>query len=67
MDVPSPQNREEMLFQAAAQLTGAERASFLNGACLGDLPRRPALRQCLEALLVEYQTHVCVRFDAFMT
>jgi hypothetical protein len=27
--------REEALFQAAAQLAGAERAFFLNGACLG--------------------------------
>jgi serine/threonine protein kinase len=48
--VPSPQNREETLFQAAAQLAGAERASFLNGACLGD----PALRQRLEALLAAH-------------
>jgi hypothetical protein len=38
------------LFQAAAQLTGTERASFLNGACLGD----PALRQRLEALLAPH-------------
>jgi hypothetical protein len=45
-DVPSPQDREEVSFQAAAQLTGTERASFLNGACLGD----PALRQRLETL-----------------
>ena len=43
---PEPQ-REESLFQAAAQLSGAERAAFLNGACLGDA----ALRQRLEALL----------------
>src|SRR5258706_405534 len=42
-----PQNREEALFQAASQLTDAERATFLNGACLGD----NALRQRLEALL----------------
>ena len=43
---PEPQ-REESLFQAAAQLSGAERAAFLNGACLGD----NTLRQRLEALL----------------
>src|ERR1039458_9831438 len=43
---PDPQ-REEALFEAAAQLAGAERAAFLNGACLGDA----ALRQRLEALL----------------
>src|SRR5258707_1780085 len=49
-DMPFPQNRKEALFQAAAQLTGAERATFLNGACLGD----DALRQRLEALLTEY-------------
>src|SRR5438034_3928845 len=49
-DMPSPQNREEALFQAAVQLTGAERASFLNGACLGD----SALRQRLEALLAAH-------------
>ncbi len=49
-DMPLPQNREEALFQAAAQLTGAERATFLNGACLGD----DALRQRLEALLTAY-------------
>jgi hypothetical protein len=46
----SHQNREEELFQAAVQLTGAERATFLNGACLGD----PALRQRLEALLAAH-------------
>jgi WD40 repeat protein/serine/threonine protein kinase len=39
--------REEALFQAAAQLSGVERASFLNGGCYGDA----ALRQCLDALL----------------
>src|SRR5580698_25654 len=49
-NMPSPQNREEALFQAAVQLTGAERASFLNGACLGDA----ALRQRLEALLAAH-------------
>ena len=50
-DMPSPQNREEALFQAASELTGAERISFLNGACLGD----PALRQRLEALLAAHE------------
>jgi hypothetical protein len=49
--VPSPQNREELLFHAAAQLTGVERASFLNGACLGD----PALRQRLDDMLAAQQ------------
>ena len=49
--MPSPQNREEALFQAAAELTGAERVAFLNGACLGDL----ALRQRLEALLAAHE------------
>jgi len=39
--------REAALFQAAAQLTSAARAVFLDGACHGD----PALRQRLEALL----------------
>jgi hypothetical protein len=36
---PVPQ-REEALFQAAVQLAGGERATFLSGACHGD----PALR-----------------------
>ena len=49
-DMPSPKNREEALFQAAVQLTGAERAAFLNGACLGD----NALRQRLDALLAAH-------------
>ncbi len=48
--MPSPQNREEALFQAAVQLTGAERAAFLQGACLGDV----ALRQRLDALLAAH-------------
>jgi len=42
--------REEALFQAAAQLAGSERATFLNGACHGD----PALRQRLESLLTAH-------------
>src|ERR1041385_131220 len=49
-DMASPQKSEEALFQAAVQLTGAERAAFLNGACLGD----NALRQRLEALLAAH-------------
>jgi len=49
--MPSPQKREEALFQAAVQLAGAERVTFLNGACLGD----PALRQRLEALLAAHE------------
>ena len=48
--MPSPQKPEETLFQAAVQLTGAERATFLNGACLGN----DALRQRLEALLAAH-------------
>ncbi len=48
--MPSPLNREEALFQAAIQLLPAERAIFLNGACLGDA----ALRQRLEALLAAH-------------
>src|SRR5882762_3917337 len=43
---PAPQ-REEALFQAAAQLTGSERAIFLDSACRGD----NALRQRIDALL----------------
>ena len=43
----SDSQREAALFQAATQLTGPARATFLDGACLGD----PALRQRLEALL----------------
>jgi hypothetical protein len=46
-DMKSEPNREEALFQAAAQLSGAERAFFLDGACYGD----SALRLRLEALL----------------
>src|SRR4030095_9829233 len=48
---PAPE-REEALFQAVAQLSGAERAAFLNGACHGD----PALRQRIEALLAAHDT-----------
>jgi WD40 repeat protein/tRNA A-37 threonylcarbamoyl transferase component Bud32/tetratricopeptide (TPR) repeat protein len=46
MNQPDAQ-REEALFQAAAQLTGPARESFLDNACQGN----PALRQRLEALL----------------
>ena len=44
---PNPQ-REEVLFQAAAQLTGAERDAFLDVACHANA----VLRQRLEVLLV---------------
>jgi hypothetical protein len=47
---PAPP-REEALFQAAAQLTGAERARFLDGACRGDA----MLRQRLDALLAAHE------------
>ena len=47
---PEPQ-REEALFQAAAQLTGSARAAFLDSACRGDA----ALRQRLEALLAAHE------------
>src|ERR1043166_71213 len=47
---PDPQ-REAALFQAAAQLTGAARATFLDGACHGN----PALRHRLEALLAAHE------------
>jgi serine/threonine protein kinase len=43
--------REAALFQAAIQLTGHARASFLENACTGD----PALRQRLEALLAAHE------------
>ena len=43
---PEPQ-RETALFQAASQLTGQARVSFLDAACAGE----PALRQRLEELL----------------
>lgn len=42
--------REEDLFQAAAQLAGAERIAFLNGACHGNA----VLRQRLESLLAAH-------------
>src|SRR5437870_5551165 len=50
LDMKSGPQREEALFHAAAQLTGAERAIFLEGACRGD----NALRQRLEALLAAH-------------
>ena len=46
-NMKSEPDREAALYQAAARLSGAERAIFLNGACHGD----PALRQRLDALL----------------
>ena len=54
---PDPQ-REAALFQAAAQLTGAARASFLDNACAGD----SGLRQRLEALLAA-QAETMLRRD----
>src|SRR5271170_6839321 len=48
----SEPHREEGLFQAAVQLTGVERAAFLNGACHGD----PVLHHRLEALLAAHGT-----------
>lgn len=47
---PAPQ-REEALFQAAAQVSGEERASFLDSACRGD----PALRQRLDVRLAFHE------------
>ena len=49
-NMPSQQEREAALFQAAVQLTASERDAFLNGACRGDA----ALRQRLEALLAAH-------------
>lgn len=43
--------REEALFAAALEQAPAERAAFLNGACLGDV----ALRQRVDALLAAYE------------
>lgn len=42
-----PEKREEWIVRQARELSGAERAAFLNGACAGDL----AQRERLEALL----------------
>ncbi|HEY3761901.1 MAG TPA: serine/threonine-protein kinase [Verrucomicrobiae bacterium] len=44
-------HREEALFQAASQLTGTDRATFLDRVCAGDA----ALRQRLEALLAAHE------------
>jgi eukaryotic-like serine/threonine-protein kinase len=44
-------SREETLFQAAAALTGPERAVFLDRECAGD----PALRARLDALLAAHE------------
>jgi Leucine-rich repeat (LRR) protein/tRNA A-37 threonylcarbamoyl transferase component Bud32/tetratricopeptide (TPR) repeat protein len=48
--VPSPQDREEVLFAAALEMPTDKRDAFLKGACLGD----PPLRQRLEALLAAF-------------
>jgi eukaryotic-like serine/threonine-protein kinase len=45
--MPTPQDREQALFQAAVHLSRAEQAIFLDGACHGD----PGLRLRLETLL----------------
>jgi eukaryotic-like serine/threonine-protein kinase len=45
---PDPK-REAALFQAAAQLTGGARASFLDNACAGDAPLRRRLENLLAA------------------
>jgi eukaryotic-like serine/threonine-protein kinase len=48
--VPSPQNREEVLFAAALGKPAGVRAIFLDGACYGD----PGLRQRLETRLAQH-------------
>src|SRR5690348_5622962 len=45
--------REAALFDAAAKLSGRERAMFLDGACHGE----PALRARLDALLAAHEQH----------
>ena len=50
-DLKSVPQRDEALFQAAAQLTGPQRVAFLDSACHGD----PALRQRLDALLAAHE------------
>jgi serine/threonine protein kinase/WD40 repeat protein len=52
--------REAALFQAAANLTGRDRATFLDGACHGD----HALRQRLGALLTAHEQSEGVLADA---
>src|SRR3989442_9611435 len=50
--MPSPREREEALFRAAAELTpAAARRAFLDQACAGE----SALRQHLEALLAAHE------------
>ncbi len=58
--MPSPQNREEVLFGAVLGKPAAERAAFLDGACYGD----PGLRQRLEALLAAQQADELPPSDA---
>jgi WD40 repeat protein/serine/threonine protein kinase len=49
--VPSPQNREEVLFAAALEVPLDKRPALLDAVCFGD----PALRQRLETLLAPHQ------------
>src|ERR1700679_2769827 len=48
--MPSPQNREEVLFALALEKPAESRRALLDAMCAGD----PALRQRLEALLSAY-------------
>ena len=48
---PDAAQREAVLFEAAAKLSGRERVTFLDGACHGD----PALRARLETLLAAHE------------
>lgn len=50
-DMNSDSQREAALFQAAVQLIESARASFLDGACHGDLD----LRSRLDALLAAHE------------
>ena len=49
-DMPSPQNREEVLFALALEKPADRRPAFLDAMCEGD----PALRQRLETLLAAH-------------
>jgi eukaryotic-like serine/threonine-protein kinase len=48
--VPSPQNREEVLFAAALEMPADKRPALLDAMCIGDV----ALRQRLEILLAAH-------------